>query len=443
LKTLSHHRRERDFSIRNGYQKNIRRHTSGFSLVEIMVGMVIGMLGIIVIMQVFALFEGQKRTTSGGGEAQNTGAIALSGLSDDIRQSGYGFNLINLIGCDVLLPAGLPMRSAGTVAATLTAMAPVTINSASVPAGDANTDTLLMVYGNSDILPEGNSITGTAIPPPVVTMTQFPVQSYASFLVPPDPTVSHGDYVIATPQNRSCVPPNSAILNQVTASNNPPFTVTLTPGAPSSVVPGMLFNLGQTVTIHAYAVRNGSLTMCDYMANDCGLASNVTPLNSAVWVPIAGNIVSLRAQYGQDITNHTPSITAPQTGPMDGIVDIYSQTPPGNTGVNADACGWFRTLSIRLALVARNSQFEKIAVTSLASASPTNYPVWEGSNATNNNPSWGGSITGASANKIDVTKYPDGTANPNWQNYRYKVFQTTVPIRNITSSVSLGVAFGC
>ena len=28
----------------------------------------------------------------------------------------------------------------------------------------------------------------------------------------------------------------------------------------------------------------------------------------------------------------------------------------------------------------------------------------------------------------------------NWQNYRYKVFQTTVPIRNSTSSVSLGVA---
>jgi type IV pilus assembly protein PilW len=433
LKTLAHHRRERDFSIRNGYQKNLCHPASGFSLVEIMVGMVIGMLGIIVIMQVFALFEGQKRTTSGGSEAQNTGAIALSGLSDDIRQGGYGFNLMNLIGCDVLLPAGLP-RSAGTTAATLQAMAPVTINSPSVPAGDANTDTLLMVYGNSDILPEGNSIVT-----PVIDPTHFKVQAYTSFLT--------NDIVIATPPNRSCAPANPpvTILNQVTTAPTN-VSVTITPGVTpaANVTPGMLFNLGQTVTIHAYAVRNGSLTMCDYMANNCGDPLKVNPtvtnpaavLDPTVWVPIAGNIVSLRAQYGQDITNHGTSITNLKTGSMDGIVDIYSQTPPGNTGATADACGWLRTLSIRLALVARNSQFEKSAVT-------TNAPVWEGSTATNNNPSWAGSIAGASANPIDLTKNPNGTVNPNWQNYRYKVFQTTVPMRNITSGVRLGLASGC
>lgn len=383
-----------------------------------MVGMVIGMLGIIVIMQVFALFEGQKRTTSGGAEAQNTGAIALSGLSDDIRQSGYGFNLINLIGCDVLLRPGV----------TIKAMSPVTINSASVPAGDANSDTLLIVYGNSDILPEGNGIVQ-----PVIDTTHFSVQAFASFLV--------GDYVIATPQNRSCVPPNSAILNQVTAVTNP--TLTLSPGITpaASVTPGMLFNMGQTVTINAYAVRNGSLTVCDYMVNNCGdpLKANPTTLNptavldSTVWVPIAGNVVSLRAQYGQDITNHAPSIISAKTGSMDGIVDIYSQTPPGDTGIPEDACGWLRTLGIRLALVSRNSQFEKTAVTSAA-------PLWQGSTAANNNPSWvssGGSIAGATANPIILT------ANPNWQNYRYKVFQTTVPIRNVTSSVPLGKASGC
>lgn len=430
MKALSHHRLERDSSTRNGYQKNPRRHTFGFSLVEIMVGMVIGMLGIIVIMQVFALFEGQKRTTSGGGEAQNTGAIALSGLSDDIRQSGYGFNMINLIGCDVFLPVlpGPPVRLGGAV--TIKALAPVTINSASVPAGDANTDTLLIAYGNSDILPEGNSIVL-----PAIDSTHFNVQAFNSFQV--------GDYVIATPQNRSCVPPNSAILNQVVlpAAVTASQTLTITPGV-TNVTPGLLFNLGQTVTIHAYAVRNGSLTMCDYMVNNCGDASKVTPaIDSTVWVPIAGNIVSLRAQYGQDITNHAPTIVSAKTGPgpvfMDGIVDIYSQTPPANTGIIENGCGWLRTLSIRLALVARNSQLEKTAVTAL------NTPVWEGSTATNNSPSWGGSTAGASANPIDLTKYPNGTANPNWRNYRYKVFQTTVPIRNVTSSVSLGVTSGC
>jgi len=121
---------------------------------------------------------------------------------------------------------------------------------------------------------------------------------------------------------------------------------------------------------------------------------------------------------------------------MDGVVDIYSQTSPANTGASKDACGWLRTPTIRLALVARNTQFEKTAVTAAA-------PLWDGSTAANNNPVWAGSTAGASANPIDLSLYPNGTANPNWRNYRYKVFQTTLPIRNITSSVSLGVASGC
>jgi type IV pilus assembly protein PilW len=413
LKAHSPHRLETDLSTSNGYKKDTRRHSSGFSLVEIMVGMVIGMLGIIVIMQVFALFEGQKRTTSGGSEAQNTGAIALSGISDDIRQSGYGFALINLLGCTTSLRPGV----------TLNPLAPVTINSASVPVGDANTDTLLIAYGNSDILPEGNSIVL-----PTIDSTHISVQAYKSFEV--------NDYVIATPTGRSCTSINPAILNQVTNVTNP--TLTITPGA-TSVTPGMLFNLGKTVSIHAYAVRNGNLTVCDYMVNDCGNAGNVTPLDSSVWVPIAGNIVSLRAQYGQDITNNVPSVISANTGVMDGIVDIYSQTSPANSGASKDACDWIRTLSLRFALVARNSQFEKTAVTTAA-------PLWEGSTATNNDPAWvasGGNVSGASANPIDLTKFPNGTSNPNWQNYRYKVFQTTVPLRNITSGVALGVLSGC
>ncbi len=403
---------------------------SGFSLVEIMVGMVIGMLGIIVIMQVFALFEGQKRTTSGGGEAMNTGAIALSGLSDDIRQSGYGFNVANLIGCDVTLRAGINLK----------AMAPVTINSASIPVGDANTDTLLIAYGNSDTIPEGNSIVL-----PVRDSTDFDVQAATSFML--------NDYVIATPSNRSCSPANPAILNTVTKIGSlTPATLQLSPGVTTSVTPGMLFDLGQLPTVHAYAVREGSLTMCDYMVNNCGDPTNVTPnLNTAIWVPIAGNIVSMRAQYGQDITNQEPSVTSANTGAMDGIVDIYSQTSPADTGAVADACGWFRTLGIRLVLVARSSQYEKTAVTTTAAAIPSNYPVWDGSTATNNSPTWLGITSGASANPIDVTVNPDGSPqiiNPvdntyNWQHYRYKVFQTTVPIRNITTAVSMGISTGC
>ncbi len=60
----------------------------GFSLVEIMVGLGIGLLTILVIMQLFADYEGQKRTTTSGADAQGNGQIAL--LTMELRYCGFG-----------------------------------------------------------------------------------------------------------------------------------------------------------------------------------------------------------------------------------------------------------------------------------------------------------------------------------------------------------------
>ena len=76
-------------------------HQSGFSLVEIMVGLLIGMLGIIVMMQVFGLFESQKRTTTGGDDAISSGSIALYGIQRMVQQSGWGISSPAVMGCTV------------------------------------------------------------------------------------------------------------------------------------------------------------------------------------------------------------------------------------------------------------------------------------------------------------------------------------------------------
>jgi type IV pilus assembly protein PilW len=57
-----------------------RQAASGFSLIEILVGLLIGMLSVIVIMQVFGVFEGNKRTTTGGDDAQINGTVALDAV---------------------------------------------------------------------------------------------------------------------------------------------------------------------------------------------------------------------------------------------------------------------------------------------------------------------------------------------------------------------------
>ena len=54
-----------------------RRAAAGFSLIEIMVGLVISMLAIIVVLQVFSVFEARKRVVSNGGDAQTNGTLAF------------------------------------------------------------------------------------------------------------------------------------------------------------------------------------------------------------------------------------------------------------------------------------------------------------------------------------------------------------------------------
>jgi type IV pilus assembly protein PilW len=350
------------------------RRAAGFSLVEIMVGMVIGMYGIIIMMQVFSLAEGQKRATTSGGDAQTSGAIALYGLQRDIRQAGLGISDVKIAACNVLLRAGV----------TLNVMAPVTINHASIPAGDANTDTLLVIYGSTNGSPQGDGITAQP------AATTYTVQTASSFVI--------NDKIIAAPKVRAS--PCNLVLDTVANTASP--NISPTTGV-ASMSGGTLFNLGQSPKVIAYAIRSGNLTMCDYTVNDCSAAGSTG--SSSVWVPIANNVVSMRAQYARD-TN----------APMDAIVDTYNQT------ALATACDTAKVSAIRLALVARSATYEKTVVTAAA-------PTWEGS-----------TVQTATVPTNPTAVLIDLSGNATWQNYRYRVFQSTVPLRNIAWQ---GVATGC
>lgn len=68
------------------------RDQRGFSIVEIMVGMVISLIGVIIIFQVFQESENIKRRTTGGGDAQQNGVAALFQMERSLKQAGYGLN---------------------------------------------------------------------------------------------------------------------------------------------------------------------------------------------------------------------------------------------------------------------------------------------------------------------------------------------------------------
>lgn len=377
--------------------KSVLHRHAGFGLTEIMVGLIIGMLAAIIMMQVFAVSEERKRTTTSGGDALSNGAITFFQLQQDISQSGYGFSVFNMLNC--------PLRwtvNSGSGIATAIPLAPVTIipygsGSSLIPDGDPNTDALLILTGNANGEPQGNKFNESPTGP------VYKVQMPSAF--------AQGDRVIAAPD--SCA--GTLLLDAIQA--NPPdgaTTVTVVTGVVGTAT--ALYNLGGATPATkprflAYAIRGGNLTVCDYLVNDCGLAANAH--DSSVWVPIATNIVSLRAQYGRDTASPVRTqaqIEAITPRPVY-IVDTYDQTIP------TTACTWTRAPAVRLALVARNSQFNKTTVT-------TNAPEWAGSTST----------------PIDVSKNPDGSANANWGNYRYKVFQAVIPLRNV---VWIGAQAGC
>jgi len=337
-----------------------RKHSAGFGLVEIMVAMLIGMFGVLVMMQVLSVSEEQKRTTTSGNDSMNEGVMALYALQSDVRMSGYDIADVKVLGCNLQLRAGV----------TLNGLAPVIVNSANITGNDANTDTLLVFYGNGNGTPQGDLVfnAGNNLQTPSMFVTN--------------------DWVIDAPGTR----PTPCNLTLERVSNVAGSVVNLVSGA-AMTKSDTLFNIGQSYRAVGYAVRNGNLTMCDFTnaATDCTVAGN--------WSSIANNIVSLRAQYGRDTA---------AAGAMDGIVDLYDQTTPsvGNT-----ACAWSRISALRLAIVSRSVQFEKTDVTTAA-------PPWDGGVA--NNPA------GSTASPINLT------GDANWKKYRYKVFQTIVPIRNVS-----------
>ena len=395
----------------------------GFSLVEVLVAMVIGLIGLVVMMQVFSVFEGQKRTTSSGDDAISGGSMALYAIQRDIQQSGWGINAIQLLDCTANDAGNLLLQGVTSIR-----LVPVTINPAvaTLPAGEADTDTLLVVSGNSNSTIEGDLITSGV----AAGGSTYSVHTPLAFAA--------GDFVVAVRQDRTdradaAVPVACAVqINQVAPGgvDAGAGTVTLVSGATAaSGVGDRLFNLGAAPIVRGYAIRkipatNGveKLTVCSYTdpALDC------TDVDS--WLPIGNNVVSLRAQYRRE--NQNATMTAlPDTWDQDFVTSgVTTFTKPGFGGAPV-ACAQMRLRGVRLALVARSSQPERPA----KDATNNDVHVWQ--SAIN----WAGSVTNvadgnsaAAAAAVQIVPQSPNATFPRWDDFRYKTFETVAPLRNIT-----------
>src|ERR1700692_1432596 len=73
--------------------------SAGFPLIEVLIAMRIGMIGLVVMMQTFAVSEGFKRTATSGTDAQINGGVGLYMLQRELRLAGAGLNNFMVQGC--------------------------------------------------------------------------------------------------------------------------------------------------------------------------------------------------------------------------------------------------------------------------------------------------------------------------------------------------------
>lgn len=353
----------------------------GFSLIELMVGLVIGLLATLVIVNVFSIFEGQKRITTGNSDAQTNGAIALFNLQRDVQLAGYG---LPVYGSD-FSPFNCPINTtvdhdnvAGTAAIGLS---PIVITNGN---GANGSDTISIHYGDS--MKGGiavDIIAGTAAP---VAWVDTNIGCALNDVA----------LVINQPTPGGALNCSMMRVGGVTAAGVTPVKVTLS-ASTNVVVGSSLACLGVWNEIQ-YAVTANQLTRS-------GAVTAGVP--SVTAVSIVPDIVNMQAQYGISATANSNQVTqwVEPTG-----VWANTATTPALADRN-------RIKAVRIAIVARNGKLETTNVTQQCSAvnaaNPTGLCAWDGAAA------------GSDAPVIDLS------ADANWQRYRYRVYESIIPVKNI------------
>lgn len=355
-------------------KNNIFLRQAGFTLVEVLVGLVIGMLATLVIMQVFATFEGQKRTTTGSADAQTNGSIALFTLQRDLQMAGFGLSVFDTQNPPLKCDPTVTVDHDGNGATAQIDMFPISI----VDGGGAS-DTVRVRYATDN----ASAKNGVAVK--IVGLTA-PVAGVDNNL-----GCNDGDVVLIS-SGKDCV------MTRVNDADLTVDTTHITLQSAAGVSAGASLACMGKWNQFTYSVVNNQLQRND--------ATTTTP------TPIVSEIVDMQAQYGISDTADSNKITH--------WVDATGGTWAAPSVVNRN-----RIKAVHIAVVARNGLLEKEDVTVACTTAK---------GTANNGPcAWDDADLPDAAPKIDLS------GDANWKRYRYRVYETIIPLRNmIWSKNTLG-----
>jgi len=336
-----------------------------------MVGLAIGLLATIVIIQVMSVFDAQRRTTTGSADAQTNGGIALYSIAREMQMAGYPLLPVtdSALECTTL-------NVNGVAATSMDRITPVTITDGAAAMGVNPSDRITIRFGTTLMGGAATQITS---------------------LVGSDATVLSnlgcqvGDVTLIT-AGTTCAMSTATALPTV-AGTPPVYKVTLahTTTAASGANLGCVGAWNEIT----YQVNQGTGNL-DRISTVNGVASPATP-------SVVG-VVNLQAQYGISATANSNQVTQ--------WVDASGLTWAAPTVANRN-----RIKAIRIAVVARNAKVEPsdvaTACSSTTAAAPAGLCAWAGSVA-------------SPAPAIDLSP-----GDANWAKYRYRVFETIIPLRNV------------
>lgn len=350
-----------------------RAGSMGMTLIEVLIAMAISLVVTLAVYQTFAASEGYRRSATAGGDATFNGSLAMYALQRDLRMAGYGLNAQALLGCRVFAYDGGtdPVRDLEF------RLSPVAITQGANNAPD----TLEVTFSSTE-----------AVPAPI-RLTQVTPSNQADLRIDNGFGIQAGQLLIIGEPGENCtmaqatntptleVAGSQDLLKRASGSYRTPFNTWATarynkPGGmgPNYTLDGMVFPIGNTPGVNRYYIQDNALT------TDQLLQGNVA-------MPVAAHIVQLQAQYGKDTNN-------------DGAVDTWDEVTPNAPN------GWLQIVAVRVGLVARSALPER----------PD--PATGACNTTTVTPNW-------SVGDFDLT------ADPQWRCYRYRVFESTISLRNM------------
>lgn len=295
-----------------------RMFSKGFSLIELMIAMVIGLIATIVITQTMANFESDKLATTGTSDAQTNANIGLFSIVREVKQAGFGLMSVG--------EADTHDSALDCASVNLNTSGVTSINSIQVT--DGTSDTITVRYGTSDF--------GGAV------------------------STLHSSTTSGSPtdvkSNLGCEVGDVAIIISPTSCDLTTVTGVSTTGSPTVTFAD---TVGSTDNDFACI---GDWNEVVYRVNNGNLERNGNP--------VVGDIVNIQAQYGISLSPSSNQIT--QWVNADASGSWNAPTLAQRKRIKA----------IRVAIVARNPNIEGENVTnacsSTSAANPSGLCAWEG-----------------------------------------------------------------